>query len=802
MYDEKDYYRRLIEDLPDAFAYHRVITGDNGDPVDYVYLDVNSAFLQMTGLTREMVIGSKASELHTAYSESTFDWVKAFGQVAETGESIRFERYFEMAGSYCDIIVYSNKKAHCAVLYRNISSHTTREKELLESGVRAKLKLQAILSPRGSFEEFNLADFIDVPALQEIMDNFFSLAGIGVSVVDNSGKILVSTGWQDICTKFHRVHPETKASCIESDIFVSNGVSPGEFKLYKCKNNMWDIATPIVIGNKKLGSLFLGQFFFDDEEIDYALFRKQAYMYGFNEEEYIEALNKVPRWSRNTVETVMKFYTQLVSIISSLSYSNIDKAHLLAERDHYIANQKKAEENLVKESGLRSALLDNIPGCIAFILKKDSREIVATNKLGYEIGALPGLTCYQTSADRGDPCPFCLAPEMWESGEIQRAEIEYRGTWYEGFWAPLTSELYVHYIFNITERKQSEERIRYLSFHDQLTGLYNRHYLEEEMLRLDTERQLPISIIMSDLNNLKLVNDTYGHVKGDEMLKKAAAILVKNCRDEDIIARWGGDEFLIYLPRTPESKASEICWRINENYRADSVADVPITMSFGVATKTSVKTELSDVFKNAEDRMYQNKLNESRSEKSDIFDALLEKVAEKSFKSQGHNSSVQSTAFYIARKLNLSASEQTRLKLLVTLCNIGYINISEEILLKKTALTEADWEIIKKHPETGYRIVRTAEGFAHVADEILAHHERWDGSGYPRGLTGAEIPLLSRILAVAEAYEVMRSGRPYKKAMSTEEIALEFESCAGKQFDPVISEVILDMIRPQKGNHS
>ncbi len=140
-----------------------------------------------------------------------------------------------------------------------------------------------------------------------LMDDFYKLAHIPIGIIDLKGNILVGVGWQDICTRFHRVHPEACEHCIESDTKLSAGIPPGEFKQYKCRNNMWDIATPIIAGGQHVGNIFLGQFFFEGESLDYELFRSQARRYGFNEEEYIAALEKVPRLSPTAVDTIMAF---------------------------------------------------------------------------------------------------------------------------------------------------------------------------------------------------------------------------------------------------------------------------------------------------------------------------------------------------------------------------------------------------------------------------------------------------------------------------------------------------------------
>ncbi len=339
-----------------------------------------------------------------------------------------------------------------------------------------------------------------------------------------------------------------------------------------------------------------------------------------------------------------------------------------------------------------------------------------------------------------------------------------------------------------------DEKIRYLSFHDQLTGLYNRHYLEDEMKRLDTERQLPISIILADLNNLKLINDTFGHKAGDEMIKKAAAIIGQNCRSEDTIARWGGDEFLIYLPKTAENEAVEIARRIDKDFNKSRIADIPISMALGSATKTEMNTELGSVFKKAEDRMYEHKLLSIQRERFSVFKMLIDKLAEKSFESEQHFRSMKYIAEKIAARLDLSEHDLARMDLLINLHDIGEVNMPEEILKNPGPLSVEDWDLIKKHPENGYRIVRTAEEFACVANEILAHHEKWDGTGYPKGLKGEELPLLCRIVSAADAFEVMKSGRPYKRAMTLDEIAAEFKKEKGKHFAPQIAEIVLDII--------
>ncbi len=229
-----------------------------------------------------------------------------------------------------------------------------------------------------------LRDIMDTQVIQDIMDEFYRLTGIGVGVVDLSGRVLVATGWQDVCTRFHRIHPETRKNCMESDVELSSGVEPGTFKAYRCKNRMWDMATPIMVGGRHVGNLFLGQFFFEDESPDYDLFRAQARRYGFDEAEYLTALDRVPRWSREKVDAVMSFYARFTHLISSLSYSNLKLVRALKDRE-------RAEEAPTNYS-LR-------------IAGKNGRDVWGTDQPGGDpLGGPPGNAQYRQGhhpAERG-----------------------------------------------------------------------------------------------------------------------------------------------------------------------------------------------------------------------------------------------------------------------------------------------------------------------------------------------------------------------------------------------------------------
>ena len=347
---------------------------------------------------------------------------------------------------------------------------------------------------------------------------------------------------------------------------------------------------------------------------------------------------------------------------------------------------------------------------------------------------------------------------------------------------------------DITEKKLDLDRIRYLSFHDVLTGLYNRRFFEEELARMDTARQLPISIISSDVNGLKLTNDVFGHTRGDEMILAAAQCLQSCCRVEDVVVRLGGDEFVIFLPKCDEVKALEIVERIQTRCRDKTIAGIPVSLALGIATKSESIEDIKTVVNLAETRMYKNKISEVNRIQLDTLEALERTVYEKDYKAD-HALRLQEFATDFGKYLRLPVEMISDLALLATLHDIGKFGIPNEIINKPGSLSSEEWELMKTHPEVGNRILRATRMVSFAVEEaVLLHHEHWDGSGYPKGLKAEAIPLISRAVAVIDAYDVMTHDRPYHCAIAHEQAIEELRRCAGTQFDPVLVAKFVEFI--------
>ncbi len=373
-----------------------------------------------------------------------------------------------------------------------------------------------------------------------------------------------------------------------------------------------------------------------------------------------------------------------------------------------------------------------------------------------------------------------------------------KGKYLENFYAPISDEhkkimgvtVFSH---DITDRKKYEESILYLSYHDVLTGLKNRRYYSEELIRIDSEENLPISVIMADINGLKIMNDAFGHDSGDEMLKIVAMELKETFTSKGEVSRVGGDEFVVILVNTSKGEATNLIERAKKRIEKHVLNGMHVSVSFGVEAKVD-SLPIDEIVRIAEDDMYKHKLFEITSNKNEAIKAILDTLNMKNPREEEHSKRVSLFCYKIGQILGMREDELNLLTLIGNLHDIGKIAIDERILNKPGKLTDEEWTQIRRHPEIGYRIISSSPEYSEISEDILSHHERWDGKGYPQGLSGKDIPYRARIIAIADAYDAMTSERTYRKTFTEKEAIEEIKRCSGTQFDPIIAMKFVDSL--------
>lgn len=647
---EKEGNRLLLENLPEAYAYCRLIKGTEGSSKDYTFIDVNAAFEEITGLKRDIVIVTKdnfvdcnqrALELFELEGKEDFLQKRpAYFSPTQPGG----EDSFKLAD---EIINESFEKgfAHFKWVFQGKKGRMfTAEVIHTKFHSRGETYLQA-----------NIRDITERREMEKTLQRS-----------EERYRLLVENAEEAIVIIQDGIHKFVNSKAVEL-----LGCSSKEELQYR---PVKDFLHP-EFKDKILAKIEKTQ---AEEIIQDTLHEQAKETLSFK---IITANGKVKWVTANAVRIDWENRLSIISDITERKHAE-EKAAESEKMFHYIAEFSPLPISIIDDKGNYEYInprfeevfgytLSDVPTGrewfrLAHPAPEYRREIIKLWKEDFERAGknVPRLRTLKVV------CKDCTEKDI--------------------FFRPVFMDNGKHLVTyeDVTEQKEYEKRLRYLSLYDRLTGLYNRHFLEEEMKRLDTSRQLPISIIMADLNGLKLVNDTYGHIAGDEMLKKAAEILKVSCRREDIVGRWGGDEFVILLPQTAKEKARDICMRIYDKHYDNFVKDIPISPALGTSTKDVSEINLEIALQKAENDMYKQKLVESKSSKGAVLNALLKALEAKSYETELHTERMKEVGGKIAQKLGLVESELRRLNLVITLHDIGKINISEDILTKKAPLNQ------------------------------------------------------------------------------------------------------------------
>lgn len=370
------------------------------------------------------------------------------------------------------------------------------------------------------------------------------------------------------------------------------------------------------------------------------------------------------------------------------------------------------------------------------------------------------------------------------------------------FWANISvsrirfnqEDIYMSTVIDISERKKAEEMMHYLNYHDQTTGLNNRQYYESHIEKVDVEGNYPLTLIKIDINGMKLINDAFGYEMGDTLVKKVVSLIKPIVYNSDMFCRFGGSDFLIVYTKVQKPYIDIIMAQINHMMTNETIQNIKVSVSSAYAVKSSSEEDLNLVLKKAEMRLSREKLIDTSSMLSRTIEIIMNSLYEKNSREMEHSKRVSYWCEKIAQRMNLDSHIVSKLRIAGLMHDIGKIGIPDSILDKPDRLTEEEFNLIRKHSEVGYRILSAANEFSEIADYILAHHERWDGMGYPKGLKGSEIPIYARIISVADSFDAMTSDRAYRKAMSFQQAKQEIIKFSSVQFDPSVVKVFLEII--------
>lgn len=708
----------LFDNMQEGFAIHEIICDENGNPVDYKFLDVNKSFENITGLKKNVIKNKTVKEI---LPQTEKEWIEKYGKVALTGEATSFSNYSKELGKHFNVSVYSPMKKQFITMFTDITEQVqAKEKSEMERNI-----LEIIL-------EDTLSGYWDWNIENETVyfsPSFKKMFGYENDEIENSNeswkKLIFQEDLQKLKYNFNR-HVESQGR-----VAYYNEVRYH----HKDGSIVWVICSGRVIEwspeNKPLKMVGCHINITSIKKLEEQL-KKEKSLFQTTLHSLGDGVIATDKYGKihimNTVaEELTGWVYKEAKGLDAKEIFNIIDEHTKEKCENYV-NQVLQTGNMVE--------LEN--------------DIVLIKKNGEELSIEESI-----------------APIKDKNNNINGAVIVFR---------------------DFTDKKEKQEKISYLSYHDQLTDLYNRRFFEEELVRLDTDRNLPFTIAMIDVNGLKLTNDAFGHLVGDELLRKVSDALKRECRSDDIIARIGGDEFIILFPKTNHEETQIIIKRIYKAISEEYFENGVISVSIGWDTKTSKEQEMKDIFIKAEEHMYSKKLTESQSMRNKTIKVIFDALYEKNGREKVHSEKVSLISKKIAEVMKLDDENIKEAETAGLMHDIGKISIDEEVLNKPKKLTEEEFQEVKKHPKNSYQILKSVDKYSSLAEYVLSHHERWDGTGYPRKLKNDEIPLIARIITLADAYESMTSCKPYNRRLTKKEAIEEIRKYSGTQFDPSVVE--------------
>lgn len=845
-----EYCRNAIELSSDGFASIRVHTDDAGNPVDFTYLAANHAFAMLLDLGESFPVGYRATEIHLGDPS----WITQVGRAGLSGLSQHFFHDLGQPGRVFSVQVTSAERGTASIQVRD-ATHEAKTLRLYEGIFNLTPVLLCVIDLQGKFsmvnEEWAIVLGYDRAAMiNHSLEEFLHPADIAptkeiISMLE--GDLVVShfvNRYRHADGSYRNL--EWRAQYDGKSIYgAARDITE---RLVKERQKQRELDLMNLLFEQTLTGMVVMML---DEPLDWDAVEDKDGMIGrIMETQHVVRtnaafLNQYRAQSGEMIGTrAVDFFKHDPGAGKALWRSLLDEKRISAETEgvrydgtplwirgdytclydskgrfvgHFgmqldITDRKMGEVALEKSERMYRLITEHAFDVIwVFDVTRRTFTYVSpsvTRLLGYapeEVVRNSFLSILHPDDARmvhetlrGMVKEFIRLPKREDAWTIEVRHVAKDGSI---VWSDATvnfrytDEKSIEAIGvsrDITAKKADEEKIVHLSYHDQLTGLFNRRYYEEHQHQVISDPAvLPFSMVVCDVNGLKLTNDVFGHQMGDRLLRSCASILAGSIGSDDSAYRIGGDEFILLFPRTDEEAARRKVDGIRALVDARKIGETRLSVSFGIATATGRIDSLEPLFKEAEDAMYRRKLLESSSYKHDVIKLLIGSLHEKGQYERRHSEVVSTLCYHVGKEMGFPQGEADELKLAGMLHDIGKISIDSDILDRKGPLTDHEWERMRRHPEMGFQILRSVQNFGRIADWILMHHEQPDGKGYPQGLRDEMIPLASKIIAVANAYDSMTSPSGYRESKDHDQACTELVRCSGTQFDGDVVQAFL-----------
>ncbi len=758
----EEQYRLLITQMQQGLAVFEA--GDARRPEEYVCLHGNEAFAKSVGIEAAVQLpGFRMGEVFPVLDEG---WKEALLRAARGEEVPRFERYWREKARYFGIRVYAPLPGQVAVILSDITARKAIEQEL-----RTKDKL--LMTIIGLTQ-----DLLGVREYRQIIPRALALVGETLDVSRGylfescyvNGRLCTVGQKDEWCAEDTAPQIDNpKLREINADkmqAFLSLLQEGKAFSAHVADMHLGDART--LLEDQNIQSILILPVFAGDLLWGFV---------GFDE------CRQRREWTVTEQGVLRLFADSLGRAVER--YDNEQKLQSVQERN--------------------TAMLHAIPD-LFFIITSEGRithyhaSLKPEDMYAQPECFLDKLVTEVFPPETAEPMRSRVREALDRSAmQVFEYSLDYPGQTkhFEGRLLPINQESVLLLARDITERKQRLEKIEYLSFHDQLTGLYNRRRYMQQIIHMNRPEKLPLAIIMADLNGLKLTNDAFGHQMGDVLLTRTADVLRRLC-DEEMIFHMGGDEFVLLLPNTDAKAADAACRRIQQEIAGESTGMLVFSVSIGFAVKHSLQESYSDVFQQAEDDMYRHKLTEGVEMRRRAVHQILQTLYQRSPREMQHSQTVGDLSRKIARVMGLNPETVEQAYQAGVMHDIGKIGIDQDLLEKTMRLDDGELKEMRRHSEVGYRLLNSVHGLAHIAPFVLEHHERWDGTGYPKGIAGEKITMIARIISVADGYDAMVSPRTYKQPMKPKDALIEVCRCAGGQYDPRVAHAFVEGVMGEK----